>query len=84
MLCPLVCVQSILLYYKTAAGANATIAIQNLQIVYFVDALIGKLRGDSGATVEGKQNISMQGRRMLLIYNINMLTGSTFNSDQCT
>jgi hypothetical protein len=76
--------KTIILSYKTAAGAAATIHRQNLKIVCFIDTPIGKFRVDKQATAGEKQDPSMQGRRMVLIYRINMHSELSLNPAQCT
>jgi len=75
--------KTIILSYKTFAGAVATIHRQNLKIVSFGDSNTGRLRVDKQATTGGKQDPSMQGRRMVLIYKTSMRSGSSLNPAQC-
>jgi hypothetical protein len=76
--------KTIILSYKIVACAVATIHRQNLKIVRFVDNNTGRLGVDKHATSGGKQDPSMQGKRMVLIYNTIMHSGSSLNPTQCT
>jgi len=71
--------KTIILSYKTAAGAVTTISRQNLKIVCFGDTHTGRLRVDTHTTAGGKQDCNMQGRRMVLIYMASMHSGSSLN-----
>jgi len=76
--------KTIILTYKTAAGAVAAIQRQTLKIVCFTDRDTGRLRVDIPATLGGKQDSSKQGRRIILIYKSSMHAGSIMNPAQCT
>ena len=75
--------KTIILSYKTVAGAVATIHRQNLKIVCFADTQTGRLRVENQATTGGKQDSSMQVNRMVIIYKTNMHLGSSLNPAQC-
>jgi hypothetical protein len=60
--------QTIVISFKTTAGAVATIHKQTYKIVYFGDAAGGRLRVDAIATTRGKHDPNKQGRRSILIY----------------
>ena len=66
--------KTIILSYKTAAGAVAAIKRQNLKIICFTDTHTGRRRVDNPTIVGGKQDPSMQGKRMVLIYRTSMHT----------
>ncbi len=76
--------KTVILSFKTAAGAALAISRQHNKLVCFADVTIGRLRVDADATAGGKQDNSAQGRRMILIYKSNMHPGSSLNSEQCT
>jgi len=76
--------KTIILSYKTAARAVAAIQRQNLKIVCFTDSHTGMLRVDNPATMGGKQDPSMQGKRMVLIYMTIMHSSSSLSPSQCT
>jgi hypothetical protein len=74
----------IILFYKTTAGAATVISRQNMKIAFFSDTHTGKLKVEKNATPGGKQEKSMQSRRMVLIYMTVMQSGSSLNPIQCT
>jgi hypothetical protein len=80
--------KTIILSYKTATRAVAAIQRQNLKIVCFIDTHThthtSRLMVDTPATVGGKQDPNMQGKRMVLIYMTSMHSGSSLNPTQCT
>lgn len=76
--------KTVILSFKTAAGAALAISRQNIKLICFADVTTGRLRVDADATAGGKQDSSAQGRRMILIYKSNMHPGSTLNPEQCT
>ena len=51
--------KTIILSYKTAAGAVAAMQRQKLKIVCFTNTHTGRLRVDNPATVGGKQDPNM-------------------------
>ncbi len=76
--------KTIILSFKTAAGAVAAIQRQTLKIVCFTDTNPCRLMVDILATLGGKQDGSKQGKRMILIYKSNMHSTSSMNPTQCT
>ena len=76
--------KTIILSYKTAAGAVAAIQRQNIKIVCFTHTNTCRLRVDTPTTLGKKQDPSKQGRRMILIYKTNMHTRASLNPTQCT
>ena len=76
--------KTIILSYKTAPGAVATIHMHNLKIVCFANNNTCRLRVDKHTTAGGKQDPSMQGKRMVLVYKTNMHSGLSLNPTQCT
>jgi len=76
--------KTIILSYKTAAGAVAAIQRHNFKIVCFTDTNTCRLMVDTPATLGGKQDPSKQGRRMILIYKTIMHTSASLNPTQCT
>ena len=76
--------RTIILSYKTSAGAASVISRQNMNIVCFADTHTGRLIVDKNAKLGGKQNKSMQGRRMILIYKTDMHSAPSLNPTQCT
>jgi hypothetical protein len=76
--------KTIILSYKTAAGAVAAIQRQTIKIVCFTYTDTRRLRVDIPATLGGKQDGSKQDRRMILIYKTSMYVNSSLNPAQCT
>jgi len=44
----------------------------------------GRLRVDTAATIGGKQDMSKQGRRVILIYKSHMCNEATLDPERCT
>ena len=76
--------KTIILSYKTAAGAVAAIQRQKIKIVCFTDTNTCRLRVDTPTTLDGKQDPIKQGKRMILIYKTSMHTSASLNPTQCT
>ena len=74
----------IILSYKTTAGAAIAIHMQNLKIICFTNIHTGRLRVYKHATTGGKQDPTMQSRRVIFIYRTNMHSDSSLNPAQCT
>ncbi len=53
------------------------------KIVCFGDTSNGRLRVDSDATARGKQNPTLQGKRILLIYKTHIHTKVTLDPKRC-
>jgi hypothetical protein len=68
---------------KTVAGATLAVQRETYKITYFRDAASGKLIVDPDATAGGKQNPTLQGHRVFLIYMKNMHTEDTLNLERC-
>jgi hypothetical protein len=58
---------TVVVSFKTALGAILAVQRQTYTIVCFRDIDSGRLRVDTSATVGGKQGMSKQGRRVILI-----------------
>jgi hypothetical protein len=67
--------KTIVISFKTAAGAILAVQRQTYKIVCFRDAASGKLKG--------KQNSALQCSRVLLIYKTYMHTESTLDPERC-
>jgi hypothetical protein len=76
--------KTVIMSFKTVAGAALAISRYNIKLVYFADVTTGRLRVDADATTGGKHDIITQRRRRILIYKTNMHPGSTLNPEQCT
>jgi len=70
--------------FKTAAGAIIAVQRQTLKIVCFRDVDNGRLRVDTATTTGGKQDMSKQGRRVILIYKSHMYNEATLDPERCT
>ena len=60
--------KTVVMSFKTAAGAVATVHKQTFKIVCFGDAVGGRLRLDTVATSREKHDPSKEGRVIILIY----------------
>jgi hypothetical protein len=69
--------------FKTAAGAILAVPRQTYKIVYFRDANTGRLKVDPDATAGGKQDPTLQGTRVLLIYKTPMHSEAALNPERC-
>ena len=56
--------------------------MQNFKIVFFTNTHTCRLKVDKQATSGGKQDPSIHGKRMVLIYRTNMHSGSSLNPTQ--
>ena len=70
--------------FKTVAGAITAIQRQTLRSGCFIDTDSGRLRIDMATTTGGKQNPSLQGKRVLLIYKTHMHPEASLNPGACT
>jgi hypothetical protein len=77
-------VKTIVVSFKTAAGAITSIQRQTVRFVCLTDRVSGRLRIDMAATTGGKQNPALQGRRVLLIYKTHMHPEASLNPEACT
>ena len=59
---------TVVIYFKTAAGAVAKVNRQIFKIVYFSDTTRSRIEVDLDAIAIGKQPPSKHGRKVLLIY----------------
>ena len=69
--------------FKTIAGAIQAIQRQTYKVVCLRDIDNGRLRVDTTATFGGKQDISKQGRRVILIYKAHMYTEASLDPERC-
>ena len=76
--------KTIILSFKTTAGATMAISRMNIKLICFVDVLTERLRVDADAIARGKQDNSAHIRRMVLICKTNMHPVSIPNPEQCT
>jgi hypothetical protein len=76
--------KTIILSFKTTAGAALAISRHNIKLICFADVTTGRLRVDADAIAGGKQDNNAPGRRTILIYKTNMHPGSTLNPELCT
>ena len=76
--------QTIVVSFKTAAGAVATIHKQAYKIVCFGDATGGRLQVDASVTAGGKQDPSKQGRKSILIYKSYMYSEASMYPEKFT
>ena len=75
--------KTIVVSFKTAAGAIATIQRQELKFICFSDKDIGRSKIDMATTAGGKHNPSLQGRRVMLINETQMHPEASLNPEQC-
>ena len=70
--------------FKTSAGAVATVHKQTYKIVCFGDAISGRLRVDTTATVEKKHDPFKYGRTSIFIYKFCMYTEASLEPERCS
>ena len=70
--------------FKTAAGAVATIHKHTYKIVCYGDTAGRRLRVDVAATARGKHDPSKQGRRSIIIYKSYMYSEASLDPGKCT
>ena len=70
--------------FKTAAGAILAVQRHTYKIVSFRDIDSGRLKVDTTATIGGKQDMSKQGRKIILIYKAHMYTETSLDPERCT
>ena len=76
--------KTIVVSFKTAAGAIAAIQRQTLRFVCNSDTTNGRLKIDMASTARGKHNPSLQGRRVMLIYRTHMHPEASLDPEHCT
>ena len=76
--------KTIVVSFKTTAGAIATIQRQTLRFVCYNGTVSGRLKIDMAATTGGRQNPSLHGRRMMLIYSSHMHPEALLDPEHCT
>jgi hypothetical protein len=76
--------KTVVVSFKTAAGAIIAVQRQTFKIVCFKDMDNGRLRVDTAATIGGKQDMSKQGLRVILIYKSHMYNEATLDPERCT
>jgi hypothetical protein len=75
--------KTMVISFKTAAGAILAAQRQTYKIVCFRDAISGILKVDQDATAGGKQNQALQGMRVLLIYKTHMHAEAALDPERC-
>ncbi len=70
--------------FKTEAGSILAVHRQTYKIVCFRDVDTGRLRGDTAATIGGKQDRNKQGRKVILIYKAHIHTEASLDPEKCT
>jgi hypothetical protein len=70
--------------FKIAAGAVATVHMQTFKIVCFGDVVGGRLRVDTTTTTRGKQVPNKQGRKSILIYKSHMYKEASLDPERCS
>jgi len=76
--------KTVVVSFKTAAGAILAVQRQTYKIVSFMDINIGRLIVDTAATTGGKQDMNKQGRRVILIYKVHMYKETTLDPERCS
>ena len=76
--------KTVVVYFKTAAGAILVVHRQTYKIVSFKDNDNGRLRVDTSATIGGKQDMNKQSRMVILIYKAHMYTEASLDPERCT
>ena len=66
--------KTVVMTFKIAVGAVATVHMHTFKIICFSDTTRGILRVDTNATSRGKHNPSKQGRKSILIHKSYMDT----------
>jgi hypothetical protein len=75
--------KTIVVSFKTAAGAILAIQRQSYKIVCFRDMDNGRLRVDTTIKVGGWQDMHKQGQRIILIYKAHMYTEASLDPERC-
>ena len=65
---------TVVVSFKTAAGAILAVQRQTYKIVCLRDIDNGRLKVDTSPTIGGKQDMSKQGRKDILIYKAHIYT----------
>jgi len=76
--------KTVVVSFKTAAGAILAAQRQKYKIVCFGDIDSGRLIVDTLAAIGGKQDMNKQGRRVILIYKAHMYTETSLHPKRCT
>ena len=76
--------KTVVVSFKTAAGAILAVQRQTFKIVCFKDTDNGRLRVDTTTTIEGKQDSAKHGRRVILIYKSHMYIESSLDPERCS
>ena len=76
--------KTIIVSFRTAAGAIFVVQLQTYKIVSLMDNDNGRLRVDTLATIGGKHDMNKQGRRVILIYKAHMYTEASLDLERCT
>ena len=74
--------KKVVISFKTAAGAIASIHKQTCKIVCFGDGAGGRLRVDVAATAREKQDPHKPGRRNILIYKSYMYSEASLDPEK--
>jgi hypothetical protein len=75
---------TVVVSFKTIAGAIIAVQRHTFKIVCFKDMDNGRLRVDTAATIGGKQDMNKQGCKMILIYKSHMYNEATLDPERCT
>ena len=76
--------KTIVVSFKTAAGAILAVQRRTYKIVCFRDIDNGRLKVDTSTTIGGKQDMSKQGRRIILIYKAPIYTEASLDPEKRT
>jgi len=71
--------KTVVVSFKTAAGAILVVQRQTFKIVSFMDTNSGRLRVDTAATTGGRHDMNKHGRRVILIYKAHMYKEATLD-----
>ena len=74
--------KTVVVSFKTTAGAVTSIQRQTLRFVCYNDTISGRLKIEMAATTRGKHNPSLQRRRV--IYMIHMNPEASLDPEHCT
>ena len=76
--------KTIVVSFKTAAGAIAAIQRHTLRFVCYSDITSERLKIDGTTTAGGKHNPYLHGRRDMLIYKTHIHPESSLDPEHCT
>ena len=76
--------KTVVISFKTAAGAILVVQRHAYEIVCFKDNDSGRLRVDTTPIIGGKKDMNKQGRRVILIYKAHRYTEASLDPERCT